>query len=751
MNDLIPPHTKGESIFVDDIPEPKNVLHTAVFVSSIPHGKIKKLDIQPAVEYEGVVKVIIAKDIPGENQLGRIIQDEELLAEKLVDFIGQPIAVIYAETKAQAEKAQELIVVEFEELPGIFDPREAAKKGSLIAPSRTFTLGDIDSVWENCETIVEGRADSGGQDHVYMETQGCLAIPQEEGRLLLYSATQNPSTVQSTVADILAYDMNNIEVDVRRIGGGFGGKEDQATAWAAICALGAYYTKRPVKLVLDRHEDMVVTGKRHPYSTDYKIGLDKEGKILAFEADYYQNAGAAADLSTAILGRTLFHATNAYFIPNVRVTAFSCKTNLVPFTAMRGFGAPQAMYVMECAISHIADESGIPVSVLQEKNLLDEGDQFPYGMQVENATAKRSFSQVLQDSNFQELKRNQEEFNKTSKFIKKGISVMPVCFGISFTATFMNQAGALVNVYWDGSVGVSTGAIEMGQGVYTKIKTIAARALSINPERIRIESTNTTRVINTSPTSASSGADLNGKATEIACRKIIERLLNVASQKLGEGTIGIENEKIFLDGKKTDLSWKELVWEAYINRVNLAAQAYYATPGIHFDNEKEKGQPFAYHAFGTAVTEVTVDCLRGTYTMDKVHVVHDAGKSLNYLIDLGQVEGGLVQGMGWVTLEELVYENGKLISDGLATYKVPDVHFAPEIETKFLEDVENPYAVLKSKAIGEPPFMYGIGAYFALKNAAQAFNKDKKWCFSAPLTPEKLLLYLYEEIKEIDV
>jgi len=377
MNDLIPPHTRGESIFVNDIPEPKNMLHTAVFISHIPHGEIRNLNIEEAEKSEGVIKVITAKDIPGKNQLGRIIQDEELLAEDKVDFIGQPIAVVYAKTKEQANKAKELISVEFEELPAIFDPREAAKKGSLIAPSRTFTLGDVDSVWDNCETIAEGTIDSGGQEHVYMETQGCLAIPQEDGRLLLYSATQNPSTVQSTVANILDYDMNKIEVDVKRIGGGFGGKEDQATAWAAICALGAYYTKQPIKLILDRHEDMIVTGKRHPYSTDYKIGLDKEGKILAFTADYYQNAGAAADLSTAVLERTLFHVTNAYFIPNVRVTANSCRTNIVPNTAMRGFGAPQAMFVIECILSHAADVSGIPVSVLQEKNLLEEGDQIP--------------------------------------------------------------------------------------------------------------------------------------------------------------------------------------------------------------------------------------------------------------------------------------------------------------------------------------------------------------------------------------
>jgi len=558
-------------------------------------------------------------------------------------------------------------------------------------------------------------------------------------------STQNPSTVQNIVSNILGCDMNKIEVDVKRLGGAFGGKEDQATHWAAICALGVYHTGRPVKLILDRQEDITITGKRHPYSTDYKLGLDKEGKILALEADYYQNAGAAADLSTAVLGRTLFHVTNAYFIPNVRVTGYSCRTNLVPFTAFRGFGGPQGMFVMECVLSHAAEASGIPIANLQEKNLLDERDQFPYGMRVENATARRSFKQVLVDSKFEELKNKQFEFNETNKFVKKGISITPICFGISFTSTFMNQAGALVNVYYDGSVNISTGAVEMGQGVNMKIKTIAARALSIKPERIRIESTNTGRVINTSPTSASSGADMNGKATEIACLKIIERLIDLAAKKIGEGEITIKNEVVLLNGEKTDLVWEDLVYEAYLKRVNLAAQALYATPGIYYDHEKQEGKPFAYHVFGTAVTEATVDCLRGTYTFDRVHIVHDAGKSLNYLIDLGQAEGGLVQGMGWLTLEELVYEEGKLVSDALATYKIPDVHFAPEIKVKFLEDAENPYAVMKSKAIGEPPFMYGIGAYLALKDAAQSFRKDMEWKYVAPLTNERLLLYLHDE------
>jgi len=533
---------------------------------------------------------------------------------------------------------------------------------------------------------------------------------------------------------------------VKRIGGAFGGKEDQATQWAAICALGVYHTNRPVKLVLKRHEDIQMTGKRHPYSTDYKIGLDKEGKILAFSAECYQNSGASADLSTAILSRTLFHITNSYYVPNVRVTGYPCKTNLVPFTAFRGFGGPQGMFIIESAIARAAEVMGIPVHVLQEKNLLNEGDQFHYGQRVERSNARRSFKEVIEESNFEQRKKEIQEFNKKHRFLKKGISIMPICFGISFTATFLNQAGALVNVYKDGSVSVSTGAVEMGQGVNIKIRHIVANTLSIKPERIRIESTNTTRIINTSPTAASTGADLNGKAAEMACQRILDRLKNVVAEKLNVNvsSVKIHDEHVYVNEEKIDISWRKLVNLAYLNRVNLAAQALYATPKIHFDKEKGKGRPFSYHVFGAAVTEVTVDCLRGTYNIDSVHVVHDAGKSINYLVDLGQTEGGLIQGIGWMTIEELVFDNGKIITDSLATYKIPNMPFTPKITVKFLEDAENPEAVLQSKAIGEPPFMYGIGAYFALKKAAQAFRKDKEWYYSAPLTPEKLLLFLHD-------
>lgn len=747
MKDMIEPHTRGEAIFVDDIPEPTNVLHAAVFVSSIAHGKIKKLNIEKAEQAPGVVKVLTAKDIPGRNQVGRIIEDEELLAEKIVEFVGQPIAVILAETKEQANKAKSLIEIEYEELEPVFDPREAAKKGQFIAPPKTLACGDVDAAWEKCDIVIEGIAENGGQEHVYLETQSCLAIPDENGRLVIYSSTQAPTTVQSIIARVLGYDMNMIEVDVKRIGGGFGGKEEQATHWAVMCALGVYHTGRPVKLVLKRREDIRFTGKRHPYSTDYKIGLTKDGKIIAFEAKYYQNSGASADLSTAILERTLFHATNAYYIPNVRVTGYPCKTNLAPFTAFRGFGGPQGMFVIESALDHAADVLGVSKISLQEKNLLKEGDELHYGQKVERANARRSFEEAKRMAKFEEKLKEIKEFNSKHKFVKKGIAIMPICFGISFTTTFLNQAGALVNVYLDGSVSVSTAAIEMGQGVNIKIRQIVAHTLGISLDKIRIESTNTTRVINTSPTAASTGTDLNGKAAEMASKMIIDRLKDVAAAELNveTGKITIKDNYVYVDNKKTDLSWEQLINKAYLKRTNLSAQAFYATPKIYFDGEKGKGRPFAYHVFGTAIIEATVDCLRGTYEFDKVTIAHDAGKSINYLVDLGQVEGGLLQGMGWMTIEQLMWdEKGRILTDSFASYKVPNVHYTPEIETKFLENVENPEAVLYSKAIGEPPFMYGIGAYFALKNAIQAFKKDKEWKYSAPLTPEKILLYLYE-------
>ncbi len=746
MNHLdAPAHTRGEAAFVDDLPEPAGLLHAAVFASRVAHGRILSLEASTCRSHPGVVAVFTAADIPGANQIGGMVPDEPLLADGEVHFVGQPIAVVVAESRHQARAAAATIAAEFERLPAIFDPREAAAAGKFIVPSRTLECGDVTAAWESCATIVEGRVESGGQEHLYLETQGAMAIPLEGGRLHLLSATQAPTAVQRIAARVLGLPMNAFEVEVTRLGGAFGGKEDQATPWAVIAALAAAKLGRPVKVVLSRHEDNLMTGKRHPYSSDFRLGLARDGSMVAYEATYYQNAGAAADLSPAILERSLFHVTGSYFIPNVRVTGHSCRTNLPPFTAMRGFGAPQAMFVIESAIARAADALGVDASEIQRTNLLSEGDAFPYGMRVARSQARRSFTEAERRYEVAELKAQIRSFNKDHRLVKRGVATMPVCFGISFTSTFLNQAAALVHVYTDGSVSVSTGAVEMGQGVNTKIAAIAAHTLGISRSRIRIETTNTTRVANTSPTAASSGADMNGRATEIACSLIRDRLHAVAAQSLDSSTdrVTIADEVVLLDRGATEVGWDELVWRAYSQRINLSAQAHYATPGIWYDRDQERGEPFAYHVFGTAVVEATVDCLRGTATIDRVRMVHDAGRSLNELIDRGQTEGGLLQGIGWMTMEELLFDDGHNISNTLSAYKVPDLLATPEMEVVFLDDADNPAAVLSSKAIGEPPLMYGIGAYFAIRNAMRAFRRDLQLPFSAPLTSEKILTALY--------
>ena len=744
-NHEIGPHTRGESIFVGDVPDPPGLVHVAVLASPIAHGKIVRLDTSPAAGIAGVKVILTAADIPGENQIGGIVQDEPLLAEGEVHFAGQPIVAVVADTPRTARRAASAIEVEFEELAGVFDPRQAAAAGSLIVPSRTFSLGDVDTVWSSCEVVVEGTAESGGQEHLYLETQGALVLPQEGNRLRILSSTQAPTAVQRITARVLGLAMTDIEVEVARLGGAFGGKEDQATPWAAIAALAAFRLRRPVRIALSRIEDMRMTGKRHPYSSDYKIGLSSEGKILAYQATYYQNAGAAADLSPAILERSLFHSTGSYFVPNVRVTALSCKTNLPPFTAFRGFGAPQAMFVMESAITHAAEVMGIDRTDIQRKNLLAEGDTFPYGMKAQQGHARRSFAETERRFDVARLREQADRFNDKNHLVKKGVAMMPVCFGISFTSTFLNQAAALVHVYTDGSVSISTGAVEMGQGVNAKILNVAAHTLGIGSDHLKIETTNTLRVANTSPTAASSGADMNGMATEIACKAIVERLCRVAAELLEEepAKIAISEGVVTVGGNKTQIGWERLVSDAYFKRVSLSAQAHYATPKIFFDRETETGEPFAYHVYGSAVIQTTVDCLRGTYTIDRVGIVHDAGRSLNPIVDMGQLEGGLVQGIGWMTVEELLFADGRNLTDTLSTYKIPDILCTPEIEGHFMEDADNPNAVLRSKAIGEPPLMYGIGAYFALLDAMRAFRPDRSGFFHAPMTPERVLMFLH--------
>jgi xanthine dehydrogenase large subunit len=744
-------HVRGESIYLDDIPVINGTLYAAVFDSPVAHGKIKSLDTSGASAMQGVVRIFTAKDIPGENQIGGIVPDEELLASDHVHFCGMPVALVAAETEEIARAALKKIKIEIQALPIITDPREAKEKGELIIPPRTFKIGDTNTAWEQCDHIFEGSTETNGQEHLYIETQGAYAIPEEKGTIKIYSSTQGPTAVQRTAARVLNIPMHQVEVDTTRLGGGFGGKEDQATTWGVLCALATYHLKKPVKYSLHRMEDMRMTGKRHPYSADFKIGLNKELKIVAYEAVFYQNAGAAADLSPAVMERTLFHCTNSYFVPNVKATAYSCRTNLPPNTAFRGFGGPQGMFVIEAAIAKAADALGIPASEIQQKNLLQTGDEFPYGQKAVSE-ANECWHKVDELFKIKKMQREIGDFNAANKLYKKGMALMPVCFGISFTKTLMNQARALVHVYTDGSIGVSTGAVEMGQGVNTKILQVAAKVFSVDPAKIKINSTNTYRIANTSPSAASATADLNGKATEMACNEILKRLKQVAADelKLTPDVIEVKDESAYANGQKTEWDWKKLVMAAFIKRISLSELAHYTPPGIHFDSSKEKGHPFAYHVYGTAIITATIDCLRGIYEVDAVKVVHDAGNSMNKLVDMGQCEGGIVQGIGWMTMEEIVYDKeGKLRSNALSTYKVPDIYSVPkDMDIHFLETQKDNLAILRSKAVGEPPLMYGIAAYFALRNAMKAFNPSANIPYDAPMTPEKVLMGLYQETEK---
>lgn len=740
-------HVTGKSVYLDDIPVQQGALHALVFGSPVGHGTITNVDYSKALALSGVTHILTHSDITGENQIGGIVLDEPLFAEYDLHYFGQPIALILAKSDFIARKARKLIEIEIDRHEVITNPREAWKKGDLLIPSRTFQMGNIDDAWSGCDYIFEGTANLGGQEHLYIETQGAYAYPLDNGSIKIHSSTQGPTAVQRIVSRVLGIPMHRIEVDVVRLGGAFGGKEDQASGFAAMVALAAFITQKPVKISLDRMDDMQMTGKRHPYCADFKIGLDKNLKIRAYQATLFQNGGAATDLSPAIMERTLFHSTATYFIPNTHVTVHSCKTNLPPNTAFRGFGAPQGTFVMESAIAKAAEHLNVSTTEIQLANFIKDGELFQFGQVAANVNNANTFNAAVHKYNFVQTEADVATYNKVNRLKKKGLYIMPMCFGISFTKTHMNQARTLVHIYQDGSVGVSTAAIEMGQGVNTKIIQVAAQTLSIDPNRIKVESTNTTRVANTSPTAASTGADLNGHATLLACEALLNRLKNTAAEMLSSKRENITfcDEFIYHNGVKTDIDWNELVKTAFLQRVCLTENGHYATPVIYFDKSIEKGHPFAYHVYGAAIFEVTVDAVRGTYEFDKVQIVHDFGKSMNPTIDYGQVEGALAQGMGWVTMEELVFlSSGKLASNSLSTYKIPDIYSVPRrVEIEALEADGAELAILKSKAVGEPPLLYGIGAYFAIRNAVKAFNPQHSPVFSSPYTHEKVLMDLY--------
>jgi len=739
----------GKTTYIDDVPETSDMLHAAIVTAPSAHGRYSGLDAQAALACAPGVRVLTASDVPGQNELSTSIPDEPMLATGEWHYRGEVLALVLAPSRSVARKAVSLVkIVGRQDLPVIVDPRVAFQRGNIIMASRTQRMGDPEATYAECDVVLSGRVESGGQEHVYLETQGAIAWPEDSGGVRLLSGTQSPSGVQAIVARILGVPMNLVEVETRRLGGAFGGKEDQASGWAALAALGAVKTGRPVKLYLNRRDDMTSTGKRHPYSSDFKIGLKKDGTILAFEADYYQNAGAATDLSPAILPRTLFHAAGAYHIPNVRATGTMCRTNLVPFTAFRGFGGPQGLFVIESAIDAASRVLGIDRTEIQRRNLLSEGDVSHYGMQMLDVRAKATFDRCLEKADWSKLRADMAAYNATHKAYKRGAAAFPQCFGISFTKIMLNQGGSLVHVYNDGSVSVSTGAIEMGQGVGRKIAIVTARALGAPLPLVRVESTRTTTVANTVATAASTGADINAMAAQVASIEIRKRLAAIASDRLGVTveSIAIADGRVSIvdatGTRETDLTFAALAGMAYERRIDLSAHGFYATPGLHYDMKAEHGTPFLYHVYGCAIVTATLDVVRGTYQFDDAIIVHDMAESIDPLVDRGQVEGAFAQGLGWAALEELKFdETGRLLADTLSTYKLPDAHFMPRMDVEFYTR-PNPLVVANSKAVGEPPLMYGIAGYFAVMDALHAVHPDAPSFYDLPMTPEKAMSFI---------
>ncbi len=747
-------HVTGEAIYVDDINVNSQLLEVSIFYSKLASARIKSYDLSNAQNLDGVYAVLSYKDIPGQNQMGPVFHDEPVLATDNVSFIGQAIFLIAAKDKKTAQKAHDLITIEYEETPAILTIEQAIEKKQSLHPTRKIECGDTEKAFTESEYIIEGRLKTGAQEHWYLETQSCLCYPNEGNEMKVISSTQNPTETQSIVAEVLGLPKNIIEVETRRIGGAFGGKETQGNHVAAWAALLSHKTKQAVKIKLSRNTDQKITGKRHPFIIDYKVGFDKNGLIKSVFMNQHSNAGYASDLSMAILERAMLHAQNAYYIPNMKILGNAWKTNLPSNTAFRGFGGPQGMAAIESIIDIIARKLKKDASEVRLINFFGENDRnvTSYGQIVENNRLHTLYEQLMDSSEYQNRRKAIDIFNKKNKFVKRGIAITPVQFGISFTTSFLNQAGALVNVYTDGTVLVNHGGTEMGQGLYTKINQIAADEFGLDFEKVRVNATNTSKVPNTSPTAASSGTDLNGMAVKNAIDKIKKRIIPLIISEFSKNTntninkddIIFENNNVYYkNNKDIFISFQGISNLARIGGISLSATGFYKTPNINFDREKGRGRPFHYFAFGMAVTEIELDILTGENKILRTDILHDAGKSINKNIDIGQIEGGYIQGVGWCTSEDCKRDNkGNLLNSSPDTYKIPGIMDIPiDFRVKLLENAQNPNTIKQSKAVGEPPFMLAFSAWLAIKDAISAIgNHSIEPDFRIPATNENILL-----------
>ncbi len=761
-------HVSGESIYIDDFPPARNELVVDFYYAPVSHANIKSLDLSEAAKVKGVAGLFTYKDLDSDNLFGPIVKDECLLVEKEIQFMGHPIVVIAAENYKAIAKAKKAIKIELENLELVLTIDKAKEKQMFLGPTRRIKRGDIEAAFKNSPHSIEGRFCNLGQEQFYLESQAAMVYPKENGQLEVHSSTQHPSEIQEVIAHLLGLSINQVVVITKRMGGGFGGKESQATHPAAMAALVAQKLKRPARIIFNKDQDMQVTGKRHPFQNEYKVAFDNEGRITALKADLFSDGGAFFDLSTAVMARAMCHIDNAYYLENVDIQGTICKTHLPPNTAFRGFGGPQGIATIENIMEEIAAYLKLDPLEVRKKNLYGRTERniTPYGQIVFENNLPQIFSELEVNSNYIKRKSEIDEFNKTSKTQLKGIALTAVKFGISFNTKFLNQANALVNIYLDGSIQLSTGATEMGQGVNTQLKQIVAGEFDIDEKHVIVMPTSTEKNNNTSATAASSATDLNGSAAVDACRKIRTALTALAAQHIATkepdvlaspSTIAWEDGYIY-DRRRpnTKLKFKELVKLAYLNRISLGERGFYATQGIDFSwdagpDKTAAGHPFLYFTQGAAVAEVTMDRFTGDLKVDRVDILMDIGKPVNPGIARGQLTGAFVQGMGWVTTECLKYaEDGTLLSHSPTTYKIPNVQDTPEIFNVNWIEFDNKINVVGTKAVGEPPLCLGLAVWCAVKYALRSLNEKQIPQLILPATNEEIVMRIAEYSKSTE-
>jgi xanthine dehydrogenase large subunit len=736
-------HVQGLAQYIDDIREPEGTLHVAVGQSPKARGMLRSLDVSAVRALPGVVAVLTAADIPGKNDVSPAFGDDPMFVEDAIGFHGQAVFAVVATERDIARRAVKLASMEIEaERPSV-TVEDALERGETVLPDYAFGRGDARAALAQAPHVLSGELRIGGQEHFYLEGQIALAIPGEEGDIHVYSSTQHPTEVQHVIARVLGIPDAYVTCETRRMGGGFGGKESQATQWAAIAALAAQVTGRPCKLRLDRDDDFILTGKRHDFRSDWTVGFDDEGRIEAFAVEHLARCGYSADLSGGVVDRTMFHSDNAYWMPAVHVASRRLKTNTVSNTAFRGFGGPQGMLAAEHVMDQIAWATGRDPLDVRYVNLYRPGGNLtPFGMEVEETdTLHALIAELERSSDYRARREEIAAFNRASPILKRGIALTPVKFGISFTLTHMNQAGALVHVYQDGSVHLNHGGTEMGQGLYIKVAQVVAEEFGIALERVRITATTTAKVPNTSPTAASSGSDLNGMAARIAAAAIKRRMIEHAAQAYGvpEDQVAFRDDRVFLGNES--IAFAELAKACVLARVQLSEAGYYKTPKITWDRAKATGRPFFYFAYGAACAEVIVDTLTGENRVTRVDILHDVGRSLNPAIDIGQIEGGFVQGMGWLTTEELVFDaEGRLRTHAPSTYKIPVASDVPaDFRVALFPNSNREDTIYRSKAVGEPPLMLANSVFCALADAIHALDPSRPVPLHAPATPEAVL------------